>query len=70
MEKKLITSFCFSWLLLFTGMANAQEKIEPIGKIDIWSLPEMQVYPGEYEPNWESLSNYEVPDWFREAKLA
>lgn len=69
MEKKLITSFCFSWLLLFTGMANAQEKIEPIGKIDIWSLPEMQVYPGEYEPNWESLSNYEVPDWFREAKL-
>ena len=24
---------------------------------------------GEYQPNWESLSTYEVPDWFRDAKF-
>lgn len=24
---------------------------------------------GIYEPNWESLSHYEVPDWFRDAKF-
>lgn len=24
---------------------------------------------GKYAPNWESLSQYEVPDWFRDAKF-
>ncbi len=24
---------------------------------------------GEFQPNWESLSAYEVPDWFRDAKF-
>lgn len=24
---------------------------------------------GKYEPTWESLSQYEVPDWFRDAKF-
>lgn len=24
---------------------------------------------GEYDPNWESLSRYQVPEWFRDAKF-
>lgn len=24
---------------------------------------------GQFEPSWESLSNYEVPEWFRDAKF-
>lgn len=24
---------------------------------------------GKYTPTWESLSRYEVPDWFRDAKF-
>lgn len=25
--------------------------------------------PSKYEPNWESLSQYQVPDWYRDAKF-
>jgi alpha-L-fucosidase len=25
--------------------------------------------PGPFQPTWESLSNYQVPDWYRDAKL-
>lgn len=28
-----------------------------------------QMETGVYEPTWESLSQYEVPDWFRDAKF-
>jgi len=27
------------------------------------------VAPGKFEPTWESLSQYKVPDWFRNAKF-
>lgn len=27
------------------------------------------VTPGKFEPTWESLSQYQVPDWFRDAKF-
>ena len=37
--------------------------------LDIWNMPDLPIYPGEFEPNWESLSRYEVPSWFREGKL-
>lgn len=56
-------------IVLFTNTTLSQTKIDTIGKHDIWNLPALQVYPGAYEANWESLSKYEVPDWFREAKL-
>lgn len=52
-----------------SGLSFADEKVKPISDIDIWNLPEMPVYPGAYEPTWESLRHYEVPEWFRHAKL-
>ena len=26
-------------------------------------------FPGRFSPTWDSLSNYQVPDWFRDAKF-
>ncbi len=53
----------------WVSLASGQDQIDSISTIDIWDLPDLEVYPGPYEANWESLSRYEVPDWFREAKL-
>ncbi|MGN6554688.1 MAG: alpha-L-fucosidase [Verrucomicrobiota bacterium] len=29
----------------------------------------MPLTPGPFQPNWESLRNYQCPDWFRDAKF-
>ncbi|HLI35098.1 MAG TPA: alpha-L-fucosidase, partial [Terriglobia bacterium] len=26
-------------------------------------------FPGKYKPDWDSLSRYQPPDWFRDAKF-
>ncbi|MBC8097572.1 MAG: alpha-L-fucosidase [Akkermansiaceae bacterium] len=31
--------------------------------------PGFGIAEGPFKPSWESLSNYQVPDWFRDAKL-
>src|ERR1035437_10175795 len=31
--------------------------------------PGFGVAPGPFQPTWESLSSYQVPDWFRDAKF-
>lgn len=64
---KRFFGFVLSTLIFTIGFS--QDDIYRTGKIDIWSLPSLQVYQGTYEANWESLSKYEVPEWFREAKL-
>lgn len=43
--------------------AAAQDYPVPVSEAD----EPMQT--GSYEPDWESLSRYEVPDWFRDAKF-
>ncbi|TWT84447.1 Alpha-L-fucosidase [Planctomycetes bacterium CA13] len=55
--------------LIFNSIAISQDEVRPISEVDIWNLPPLPVYPGAYEANWDSLSKYEVPEWFREAKL-
>lgn len=36
----------------------------------VWAQQEdVPVATGSYEPNWESLSNWECPEWFRDAKF-
>ena len=54
---------------LLLSLTVFSQVIDSISTIDIWNMPDLEVYPGPYEANWESLSAYEVPDWFREAKL-
>lgn len=31
--------------------------------------PDMELYPGEYRATWESLSRWECPEWFKDAKF-
>lgn len=45
---------------VFTLTADAQENTKPA------LLPMEQ---GPYQPTWESLAQYEVPEWFRDAKF-
>ena len=67
MTKEILCVIAMS--VLWCPIAFSQNKIDRISEIDIWNLSALQVYPGTYEANWESLSRYEVPEWFREAKF-
>lgn len=37
--------------------------------MDIWNLPELKIETGFFKPDWQSLKQYNCPEWFREAKL-
>lgn len=50
--------------LLTTGAQAQQQGIRV--KVDTSAEP---VCAGKYEPSWESLSDYECPEWFRDAKF-
>ena len=41
----------------------------PSEHVDIWNLPCPEREEGRFEPDWESLSDYQAPDWFRDSKL-
>lgn len=49
--------------LLTVGTLSAQEYQVPVSESD---EPMMK---GKFEPTWESLENYQVPEWFRNAKF-
>lgn len=53
----------FSALLFVIGIVSAQEYKIPVLEND------EPMMTGEFEPKWESLENYEVPDWFRNVKF-
>ena len=52
-------------ILIVSSMAAAQE--------NTWKVPVIaaheQVETGQYEPTWESLRQYQMPEWFRDAKF-
>ncbi len=55
---------------------NVMETVEtiqkarlPKEKIDIWNLPKPKMEEGKFAADWESLSAYQAPDWFRDAKF-
>jgi alpha-L-fucosidase len=50
--------------MLFSCFLKAQENFPlPVGE------GSEKVAAGKFKPNWESLSQYKVPDWFRNAKF-
>ena len=67
MNTKMVTIIAIG--LIGCPTAFSQEAVKPVSTIDLWNLPDFPVCPGPYEANWQSLSRYEVPDWFRRAKL-
>jgi alpha-L-fucosidase len=58
-HKLFLLSFC----LLTTSLTQAQEYQIPV------SEAQEPMQTGQFEPNWESLRQYEVPEWFRDAKF-
>jgi alpha-L-fucosidase len=60
-------------LFLLLGLASAVRAIEPIpesampGVIVNTAAEPMKT--GKFQPSWESLKQYRVPDWFRDAKF-
>ena len=58
-HKLFLLTFC----LLTTSLTQAQEYQIPV------SEAQEPMQTGQFEPNWESLRQYEVPEWFRDAKF-
>lgn len=52
-----------SALLLSAEMAMAQDYSVPV------SEKNEKMMEGKFKPTWESLRNYKVPEWFRNAKF-
>lgn len=52
-----------SALLLWTGVLMAQDYPVPVSEKD------EKMMDGKFEPTWESLKKYEIPEWFRNAKF-
>lgn len=50
-------------LLLFAGMASAQNYSIPV------SEKNEPVMKGKFKPTWQSLEDYQVPEWFHNAKF-
>lgn len=57
-------SLLFSMLLLWPALSRAQDYRVPV------SETQEKMITGLYQPTWESLeSQYQVPEWFRDAKF-
>ena len=55
--------FLLASALLLGGVLEAQTYQVPV------SEKNEKMQEGEFEPTWESLQNYKVPEWFRNAKF-
>lgn len=49
--------------------APAAARALPSAPTPIPAPPGFGVAPGPFQPSWESLSSYQVPDWYRDAKF-
>ena len=64
-------------LKLFSGEGDGEWSVDYILlgnddlglKPDIWNLPRFTPANGQFKPDWKSLSQYQTPEWFREAKF-
>lgn len=54
MKRNIFKTILLSACILQGGSALAQQE---------------KAEPGKFSPTWESLSQYEVPEWFRNAKF-
>ncbi len=59
----------FSIAALATSAALAQSIPSTATPTVIVSTAAEPMAPGKFQPNWESLQQYQVPEWFRDAKF-
>ena len=54
-------------LLIMAGCASAEQALPEFSSVISETDEPMQT--GKFGPTWESLKNYDVPEWFRDAKF-
>ncbi len=59
----------FTLLFLAPAIAAAQPAPVDTDSLILVSEQDEPMMTGKYAPSWESLSQYEVPEWFRDAKF-
>jgi len=60
---------CFAADIHTNAPAAAPPRMLPPAPTPILAPQGFGIADGPFQPNWESLSNYQVPDWFRDAKF-
>jgi alpha-L-fucosidase len=60
-KKCLVLAGLLASLLLTADMKAVAQKLGPAAHLPI--------APGPFKPNWESLKQYDCPEWFRDAKF-
>ena len=63
MNLKTLKIFCVSWLPALTFTAAVAQTNLPA----TLNLP--PIATGPFKPDWNSLTNYQTPEWFRDAKF-
>jgi alpha-L-fucosidase len=64
--RKLIVSTLAAGAAATTAIAQIPTTAKPTLAVDTGSEP---VAAGKFQPTWKSLKQYEVPEWFRDAKF-
>ncbi len=58
------TKLFFACAVMVSASVNAQQTYQvPVSEV------QEKMQTGEYEPTWESLRQYQVPEWFRDVKF-
>jgi alpha-L-fucosidase len=56
---------CLAIVATLSGCASAQTKIQTTGSTNVIH----DIATGPFQPTWQSLTNYQTPEWFRDAKF-
>jgi alpha-L-fucosidase len=56
---------CVAIVATLSGCASAQTKIQTTGSTNVIH----DIATGPFQPTWQSLTNYQTPEWFRDAKF-
>ncbi|HEX4084840.1 MAG TPA: alpha-L-fucosidase [Chthoniobacteraceae bacterium] len=67
-SKSLIPAFCAALAASPLGLAQSPSPTPAIPRIIVDTSAE-PIAPGKFQPTWESLSQYQTPEWFRNAKF-
>ena len=56
---------CLAGVATLAACASAQTKIKTTGSTNVIR----DIATGPFQPTWQSLTNYQTPEWFRDAKF-
>jgi alpha-L-fucosidase len=72
-QLKMKSLFCLLIFWMAVGVAECVYAGEPIPETAVPTVivntRTEPIAPGKFQPTWDSLKQYQVPDWFRNAKF-